>query len=1222
MKKYLFSLTCLFFIALSFNSLHAQSISGTVNSYAQVTAIAGANLTVNSAAAFSAGDRIVVIQMKGATINTTNSASFGDVTAYGNAGNYEFATVTAVAGNVLTLGLPLCNTYDVPGLVQVVRVPQYTSPTVSATLTGQPWNGTTGGVIAIEASGTVTLNADIDASGIGFRGGNFTSGGFSCSDAAYFSGNGLGGRKGEGIRDYVNAQLSSRGKQANGGGGSNRGNSGGGGGGNGGTGGMGGAIYNGCGFSTIQGQGGVGLTQAAGKAFLGGGGGGGFRDNGQTCAAGAAGGGIVIIVANDIAGNGNAIRANGSNVTIVTNDEGAGAAGAGGTVNLYAGNYSSAVNVITNGGDGGDTFNNIFTGNCHGPGGGGGGGVLWVTQAALPANLSHTATGGSAGIVANPTQPCFNTTFQATNGAAGVTLFNLAPPVGSAFPNLGNDTTICAGSPLILNPGTFSSYLWSDASTNPTLNVTTSGQYAVTVTTSCGIGSDTINVTVLPNPVPVLGNDTSYCDSFPLVLNPGQFFATYQWQDGSPNASYSVTTSGQYEVTVSDLNGCVGADTINVTVFPLPTANLGPDFGICTGNDTTLDAGAGFSSYQWQNATTAQTLFVNSAGQYTVTVTDGNGCQDADTLNLSIFPLPIINLGPDVDICAGSSATLDAGPGFSSYLWQDGSTNQTFSATTAGNYSVTVTNGNGCMNSDDINVTVNPNPTPNLGPDVQICQGQSHTWIGGFNFSSYLWQDNSTNQTLVAVNPGNYSVTVTDANGCQGSDDANLIVNPNPTPSLGPNFQLCAGAVPITPSGGPYVGYNWQDGSSSSTYIVPGPGTYTVTVTDANGCTGIDQVIVTPGATSVSLGNDTSICQGDSLIIFAGWGYTQYDWFDGPGGVVNSANSVGSYWVTVTDTIGCTATDTLNILSLEPYPTPNLGQDTFLCVGTSLNVDAGPGDSYQWSTGATTQTVTLQAIPGLYQVTVTNQPGCSTVDNINILDVYPLPIAQQLGDARICAGDSFTFDTENGFPATYLWSTGETTPSITAYDAGSYAVTVTNVCGSASSEGSILPLIYPPQPNLGPDTSICEDEIQLNPGVAADSYLWNNVAPVNYYSVFHPGLFWVTATNQCGSGTDSIRVVEECEPNLYFPSAFTPNDDQLNDLFGPVGDAVNDYEMMIFDRWGKLIYQTPDQFQWWDGSFGGQPLPEGVYVWKASFNYTFRGERYDYNRQGTVTLIR
>lgn len=219
--------------------LFSQTISGTVNTYAGVNAIAGNAFTVTSSAGFAVGDLVLVIQMKGASITQTNSPAYGDITGYGNAGNYEFNTVGSIAGNVITLACNLTNAYDIPGRVQLVRVPQYTNVTVTGTLTAQDWNGTTGGVLAIDVSNTLTLNANIDVSNRGFRGGTVGAGGFNCAHSTYFSPTNQGGTKGEAIANAIAGQETARGKLANGGGGSNAGNCGAGGGSNFGTGGLG-----------------------------------------------------------------------------------------------------------------------------------------------------------------------------------------------------------------------------------------------------------------------------------------------------------------------------------------------------------------------------------------------------------------------------------------------------------------------------------------------------------------------------------------------------------------------------------------------------------------------------------------------------------------------------------------------------------------------------------------------------------------------------------------------------------------------------------------------------------------------------------------------------------------------------------------------------------------------------------------------------------------------
>lgn len=1210
---------------ISIGSGWAQSISGVINTYHRVTNITGNQVTVVVGAGLAVNDRVLLIQMKGATITQTNNAAYGDVTAYNDAGNYEVRTVTAVAGNVITLDVVPCNTYTpATGFVQLVRIPVHPNPTVTATLMGATWNGALGlgGVIAVETPGTLTLNADIDASSIGFRGGNFQSGGFSCADAVYFSNLNQGGEKGEGITDWIAGQNCSRGKLANGGGGANRGNSGGGGGANGGAGGMGGRIYSGCGNSTIQGLGGQALVQTSNKLFLGGGGGGGFRDNGQTVAAGAPGGGIILIIANTIAGNNNNIRSNGGTVFTVTNDEGAGGGGGGGSVNLFVQNYSSTTNVITNGGDGGNTFNNIFTTNCHGPGGGGGGGNLWILQGALPPNLTHTANAGSAGIVANPSQPCFNTTFQGTNGQAGTTNFNLSP-AGSISLNLGPNVAFCAGGSTTLDAGPgFLTYAWNTGANTQTINVSTPGQYHVTVTSSCGIAADTIQVTVNPLPTPTLGNDTSICADANLNLTPGAY-TTYAWNTGAGTPNIVVNTAGQYQVTVTDANGCQGADTINVGINALPTPNIGPDQAICAGNNVTLNAGV-YNAWAWNTGPITQTITVGATGQYQVTVTDGNGCQGADTMNLTVNPLPVVNLGPDQAVCQGQTFTFNAGAGFSAYAWSNGANSQTITVGTGGSYSVTVTDGNGCQNADTVVLTVNANPVISLGPDVAICQNQTQVFTPGGGFVTYGWNTGAGTQSITVGTAGQYQVTVTDANGCVGADTVNLVVNPLPTPSLGPDFLLCTGtSVTIGPSGGPYSSYQWHNGSPSPTFPVTAAGQYAVTVTDANGCQAADTVNVTEVSASVDIGNDTSICVGGVATFDAGAGYTSYAWSTGANTQTITATTAGAYTVTVTDVNGCVATDVVLITAVVPFPVIDIGPDTVLCANASLLLNPGPGyDDYLWSTGSTGQTQQVIPAVGTYSVTVTNDPGCSGTASMSVTGIIPLPTVNVLQPQQFCDGDSTTFDAGPGWNGFYQWNTGATTQTITVDSPGTYEVTIANQCASVSSSAEVLPLLFPPQPVLGNDTFICEDPVVLDAGPLYNNYLWSNGYDGRLNEVFEPGWYTVTTTNQCGSGSDSLLVILDCPPVLYVPTAFTPNGDGLNDEFGPTGDGVEGYSMQIFDRWGKLIFQTRDQNQLWDGTLGSAKVPEGVYVYRILYSYSSQGEQKDIKLSGSITLVR
>lgn len=835
-----------FFSFLISTYTYSQNISGTINTYTNVTGITTNVVTVGSAAGFVAGDKVLLIQMKGATISTGNNAAFGTITAYGNAGNYEYLTVASVAGNNITMTTNPCQTYTIASAVQLVRVPVYTNPTVIAPLTCTDWNGTIGGIIAFEATGTLTMNANIVTSGNGFRGGAFATGGFSCNDPNYA--NATTGKKGEGISTPPVGQDGNRAPMANGGGGSNTGNPGAGGGSNYGAGGRGGVDWSGCGTTTSYGLGGYALTTSPTKAFMGGGGGGGFRDNGLTATSGTDGGGLVFIKANQITGNGFTIMANGIDHTVNTDSEGAGAGGAGGAVYLWCPTYTSTLNINVKGGNGGNINNTLWNGFCHGPGGGGGGGYVWFSTAGAPGGVTVNAVGGTPGIVLN-TGPCIGTPNQATAGVVGASLFNLpvpSPPL--PFANLGNDTTICVGQNITLQTDTtYPSYLWSNGALTPTITVNTPGTYWVEVPIGCGtLDRDTIVVTVGSATVN-LGTDQSFCADDSVLFDAGAGFVNYNWNTGASTSSIYTNTVGSYIVTVTDAVGCTASDTVDVlNVYPLPIFSLGPDVTQC-GGSVSLNPGIGFSSYLWQNGSTANNQTAIATGTYWVQVTDGNTCTYSDTALITINPVPNPNLGADISFCIGASATLDPGS-FTGYTWSTGATTPTINVTTTGTYIVEVTNIQGCTNTDTLTVqNVFPLPNPNLGADQTFCNGQSALLNPG-NFAVYQWQNGTSNSTFTATTSGNYFVQVTDNNNCVNADTVSVTVNPLPVFSLGNDVKICPGDnVTLQPATGPTVPvtYLWNDNSSNSSLIIYNVGMYYLTVTDNNICSFTDTIEVT-----------------------------------------------------------------------------------------------------------------------------------------------------------------------------------------------------------------------------------------------------------------------------------------------------------------------------------------------------------------------------------------
>jgi gliding motility-associated-like protein len=270
--------------------------------------------------------------------------------------------------------------------------------------------------------------------------------------------------------------------------------------------------------------------------------------------------------------------------------------------------------------------------------------------------------------------------------------------------------------------------------------------------------------TILANYPKVLniGNDTILCGSDSVFLNAGSGFITYLWQDGSTDSTFYATSTGKYWCRVTSECDNILSDTVNISLGNTPVVNLGPDTSLCSGKSITFNAGSGNNTYHWQNGSTDSLYMATTTGLYSVTVTNQCG-SDADSVRiLNIYPSPQPFLGNDTLICNSSPIHLDAGSGYTSYLWQNSSTGQTFIATTGGTYSVTVTNNHNCQGSDAIIITPGQQPTVNLGENRDLCKVQSIVLDAGSGFNSYKWQDGSTGQTLTVKTAGTYSVTVTD----------------------------------------------------------------------------------------------------------------------------------------------------------------------------------------------------------------------------------------------------------------------------------------------------------------------------------------------------------------------------------------------------------------------------------------------------------------------------
>jgi len=634
---------------LSHRTVGQTSLSGVINSYYEVTDFTGpGKLEVSTSVGLNQGDTVLLIQMAGADISHSNTDTFGVVNSYNGAGNHEWGVICNITGNQLVFEKEFWHNYNATGKVQLVSIPYYSDASVDGTLTCQPWNGTTGGVLIFSVGGTLTLNATVEVSNRGFRGGQHDESTYNClfidsyDDYFYTMASGLGGQKGEGIANYDTPFEAGRGANANGGGGGNDHNSGGGGGAHAAGGGQGGendepGNFNCDGY--FPGLGGRGLAANTERLFMGGGGGAG-HSNSQFNSSGGNGGGMIFIKANTLVGNNHDVRAHGQAGQDGFGD-GSGAGGAGGTIVMNVANYSGNVNADVRGADGGSSDG--FTSNrCFGPGGGGSGGIVFYADANAPGGVTPLLSGGANGVVANTTNACAGQSQGAAPGGNGQEAFNYVMPSGykgnqecSYVPSLALDSIInaCDGQAITLDPGTIpnASYQWSTGETTQSITVTTSGTYICTIDNGQWIVCDSTIVNLGPAAGVSLPSTIDLCLGDSALLDPGgPDTIPYLWNTGATTSTITVTASGTYTVQVNN-NGCISNLSSEVTFYAIPDSLIGDSAEICGSPVVTLDAENDGATYLWNTGATTQTIEVGEEATYTVVISNG-GCAISESI--------------------------------------------------------------------------------------------------------------------------------------------------------------------------------------------------------------------------------------------------------------------------------------------------------------------------------------------------------------------------------------------------------------------------------------------------------------------------------------------------------------------------------------------------------------------------------------------------------------
>ncbi len=591
---------------------------------------------------------------------------------------------------------------------------------------------------------------------------------------------------------------------------------------------------------------------------------------------------------------------------------------------------------------------------------------------------------------------------------------------------------------------------------------------------------------------------------------------------------------------------------------------------ICQGTTTTLNGPPGFNTYSWlPGGQTTQNIQTGNAGSYTVTATGQSACIQVQTFSVTVNPQPAVFANPtNVNICVGNSTTLTASATPSTgvlFSWAPSTglnsttgTPVVAAPTTSATYTVIGTDANGCTNFSTVAVNVGQLPVAVVA-DQTICGGQTAT-ITASGGSSYLW---NTGQTMasISVNPtstSSYTVVVTNPAGCADTAIVNIVVAPLLVVSVS-NATICAGqTATLSASGG--VNYSWNTGATtSSVQVNPAfSNSYTVTVSNASGCSGIAIATVSVSPAPVVSVAGATICSGQSATLTASGG-TNYSWNTGQTTAFIIVSTTSSYSVTATNANGCTATATVSVLVVPP-PVPSVSNAT-ICAGQTGTLTAMGGATYSWNTGATTNSISVSSA-GNYSVIVSI--GSCSASATGSLSVNPRPTANAGTDITITAGQTTTLTASGG--GNYMWDTGNSNAAINVSPGSTtlYCVVITNLSGC--SDTSCVTVFVEPVPPV--DCSAADKE------------------------------------------------------KLFLPTAFSPNADGENEvikIFFGYMECIKTFRLEIYNRWGEMVFEAEDPVAVWDGSYKGKIENTAVFAYHLKAEL-LNGEELD--KKGNISLLK
>jgi len=711
----------------------------------------------------------------------------------------------------------------------------------------------------------------------------------------------------------------------------------------------------------------------------------------------------------------------------------------------------------------------------------------------------------------------------------------------------------------------------------------------------------------------------------------------YQWSTGATTPCLQNIGGGFYSVTITE-GIC---ETIVDSIFvpePLPLrteeTSLSPSCADAANGSLTVAVFGGTPPYTiaWNDGHDDFTYEAVSGGTYSYTITDGNGCMLADSIQLSTPPPLFITLDSTRNIsCTGADdgylrVSVQGGTPPYTYAWNTGSTRPILGELGQGSYSITVTDFNGCTRSEIFSIS-EPDQLRLTAQEMRnpICVGDSSGRIvlaisGGRGPYAYLWNDGSTQAIREQLPIGQYAVIATDASGCQ-TDTLSINLTAVSILDLDVSIQrpLCDGRadgrVTLTPNGqGPFT-YDWERGDTTAILPEVAPGDYPVRITDGSGC--ITDTIVNVSRMSEPIQPVFNLVQPQCAGATDGRISTtisgtpsqplQYTWSDGPVSAGRERIGEGDYQVTITDALGCRViSDTLSIRSPEPVTIDLAGRGEILCQGDTsgfleLNVQGGIAPySYTWTGSDDTTNAIYNLTAGQYRVFVTDANNCPVQATYTLQNPTAFSVAADVVQGNICIGDStnsIRIQIDGGVsPYDFSWNTGEQTGALFNVAPGDYSVTVTDGNGCLENIPAIK--LREPAKALQLQSFTTEDiscfgardgtmVARISGGTPPYRYLFSNAQLIRTEAESAQVGGLTANTNYAVTVIDANGcVVESQEQSLNEPPPLNVRRDSVvqNQCFGQAGGSVFitasggtfPYRYQWLDESGNSVANTPN----------------------------------------------